>query len=175
MSKYYEDYIWKNGMPYGVKPKSEALPAGITYKVISDPYHKRISIEKYSEGNFTEVIYDSALFDFRHLQPARQTAWQKSSISDTVCHIRDQDDRLILIEKYLFEGQRCRECRASSPCGLLISIQKIYYVDCQDPFNGVILFDSNQHQVLIKRYQIDSASMEFTDLLEESWEPKTTP
>ncbi|MGZ3633348.1 MAG: hypothetical protein ACXU9U_04950 [Parachlamydiaceae bacterium] len=44
MSKYYRDYIWKEGIPYGI----EAIESfeTITYKIAMDPYRKRIAIEK---------------------------------------------------------------------------------------------------------------------------------
>ncbi len=176
MSKHYQDYFWKNGSPYGIssfKP-GESEIVGATYKIVSDPYHKRISIEKYHNGEFTQVVYDSALFDFRHLQPVHQATWQKTAVSESeqlsICHIRNQDDRLILIEEYRFDNGLCRECRASSPQGILLSVQKIYYESLNDPFNGVILFDSNDHQVLKKRYQFDTETQQFTDLLEEQWD-----
>src|SRR5438105_2699280 len=73
----------------------------VSYKIIADPYYKRISIEKYIQGSFNSLLYDSAIFDFRHLKPAEQNAWQKTTVNDeeakVICHIRNQDDRLILI------------------------------------------------------------------------------
>lgn len=175
MSEYYRDYVWKNGLPYGIlKCTSETTPKGeITYKIASDPYHKRVSIEKYVDGNFSGVVYDSALFDFRHLKQGEQLAWQKTSISETeaaaVCHIRNQDDRLILIEEYVFEKGLCRECQAFSPVGSLLSVQKITYKSFKDPFNGVFLFDSNEHAVMSKHYEFDEETREFSTLLKEDW------
>jgi hypothetical protein len=103
MNVFYEDYVWKNGLPYGVRPFQENQNNGFSFKIASDPYKKRVSIEKYNKGKFLDVVYDSALFDFRHLKLGEQFAWQKIAISETeneaTCHIRNQDDRLILIEK----------------------------------------------------------------------------
>lgn len=172
--KYFTDYYWKDGAPRGLSPiPPESKHEGISYKIVADPYNKRISLEKYDKGQFLSIIYDSALFDFRHLKPREQYAWQKATIeendSQTICHIRNQDDRLILIEEYLFEENRCRECRAKSPHGLLISKQKILYKDLNDAFDGVILFDSNNHPIMLKKYKVDELSKEFTELLEEQW------
>ena len=175
MSKHYRDYFWKEGLPIGIGPSPEA-PPGISYKLPSDPYHKRVSIEKYRDGAFAGVVYDSALFNFRHLNTANQMSWQKAiveeSLEQAVCHIRDQDDRLILIEEYRFEENLCRECRAYSATRLLLSIQKMLYVELHDSFNGLILYDTNEHPVMSKKYVWDKAACAFSTLLEEKWTMK---
>ena len=152
MTKYHADYVWKGGLPYGIKEVQKGI--GITYKIVSDPYHKRNSIEKYEDGKFIEVIYDSALFDFRHLKPEHQYAWEKTTVEETdgqvICEIRDQNDRLVLKEKHVFEGDKCRTCYVYAPHGPLLSVQKILYKECGDPFDGVTLYDSNEHVVLTK-------------------------
>ena len=174
MTRHYKDYVWRGGLPYGVGPVDEdELLGSITYKISSDPYHKRVSIEKYEKGRFSSIIYDSALFDFRQLKLGEQLAWQKTLINETdqaaTCHIRNQDDRLILIEEYHFEGDRCRECKAYSPIGHLISIQKISYKDLKDGFNGVTLLDSQGRTVMSKHYDWDDTTKQFTTLLKEEW------
>ncbi|MEI8365805.1 MAG: hypothetical protein WCF65_05235 [Parachlamydiaceae bacterium] len=172
MTQHYNDYVWKKGLPYGVRPCGEDAP--LSYRIVSDPYHKRNSVEEYKSGCFSKVIYDSALFDFRQLKAELQTAWHKTLIEEagerTTCHIRNQDGRLILIEKYAFESNRCRECEAYSPQGILLSVQKIHYEKLKDPYDGVTLFDSNAHQVLLKKYAIDEETGEFTQLLHEQWD-----
>lgn len=175
VSQHYIDYIWKHGLPYGIRPCPPGEPIrGMTYKIVSDPYHKRNSVEQYFDGNFKSVIYDSVLFDFRQIKQGEQLSWQKTQISETentaVCHIRNQDDRLVLIEKYAFTNDRCRECRAFSPQGIPISVQKIYYAALNDPYNGTALFDINEHPVMQKKYKTDESSGEFSELLEEKWE-----
>ena len=170
MSKYYRDYVWKDGIPYGIDPVEET--ADITYKIPMDPYRKRISIEQYKHGSFSQVIYDSALFDFRHLKSSEQTAWQKVTFQkgdQTVSHILNQDDRLVLIETYKYEHEICKECLAKSAHHIPISHQIMYYTALQDPFNGVILFDLNAHPVMYKKYTVDEVTGEFTELLEEQW------
>jgi len=179
LTKHYRDYYWKDGLPQGLSAFNlDESIKGLSYKISSDPYHRRVSIEKYIDEDFDRLIYDSGLFDFRHLHPSRQTTWQKTQISETkeqvISHIRDQDDRLLLIEDYRFENHLCRECRASSPFGILLSIQKIYYKTLGDDFNGVTLVDCNDHTVLLKRYEFDENSQEFTQLLEEQWDMKST-
>lgn len=173
MTKSCRDYYWKEGKPYEYQPTSEPL-SGISYKIISDPYYKRISIEQYENGRFSKVVYDSAFFDFRHLKPMHQTAWQKATIEESdrviVCHIRNQDDRLILIEEYQFENNLCRLCKAFSPQGNLVSLQKIFYRSFNDSFDGVILYDSNAHPITSKRYTWDSKTCAFTDLIDEQWD-----
>lgn len=172
MSKFFEDYVWKNGKPYGIAKKPSQND--ISYKIIADPYYKRISVEKYICESFDSIIYDSAIFDFRHLTPAEQNAWQKITIQEdsnkAICHIRNQDDRLILIEEYIFESNLCRECRSFSPHGIQVSSQNMYYKSLKDRFNGTILFDRNNHQVMYKTYETDSQTNEFSKLLVEKWD-----
>lgn len=177
LSKIYENYIWKNGMPYGIQGKfaqQAPVDGDLYFKIISDPYHKRISIEQYVYLTFSKVIYDSAIFNFRSLNAAEQNAWQKSAISETetsvTCHIRNQDDRLILIESYTFLNSKCRECHSFSPHGLPVSIQKMYYTSLGDTFNGTVLYDSNSHPVMYKKYQLDPLTQEFAEMIEENWD-----
>lgn len=171
MTKYYEDYVWKEGIPYGIR---EVDPMAVSsYKIAMDPYRKQISIESYSQSNFVRIVYDSALLDFRKLKPVEQYAWQKMSIKETpetsVCLIRNQDDRVILIETYLFERNLCRECRVSSSHGIPLSIQRMSYKLLGDPYNGVVLFDQNEHQVMYKHYDADETTGEFTQVIKEEW------
>lgn len=170
--KHYLSYIWKEGIPYGIQTAEDPYTQSLTYKIISDPYHKWISLEEYSKNHYVKTIYDSSLLDFRNLKPAKQHAWQKITLSESdkevVSVIRDHNDRVILFENYLFEEERCRECKTTSPYGNLLSIQKILYQAAGDPFNGVILYDSNEKPVMHKKYKIDEAG-EFTELLEENW------
>lgn len=169
MNPYYRDYFWKEGLPYGIEKMPS--PEDITYKVVMDPYKKRISIEKYSWGDFLELVYDSALFDFRNLKTENQLAWEKTAIPDSsVSIIRDQNDRVILREEYEFESQRCRKCTIYSPQGILIGIQRMYYQEMSDSFNGVILNDANDHQVMRKEYEMSKALNEFGQLTREVWD-----
>jgi hypothetical protein len=175
MSDYYADYIWIGGVPHGTRKLSNEAEADCSYKISMDPYRKRISIEKYAhEAIFSHIVYDSALFDFRHLKNDTQMAWQKVVASDTPDHvtslIRDQDDRLILIEKYEFENQMCRRCTITSPHGILLSRQNMYYTALKDSFNGVILFDSNCHPIVCKKYECNDNGYEFTKLLSVEWD-----
>ncbi len=169
MNKHYSDYFWKNGKPYGREMVGEGF--AMSYKIIADPYYKRISIEKYNCGVFVKIIYDSYLFDFRKLKLEEQAVWQKRAVEETdevmECHIRDQDDRLILIEKYRFQDQICRECATYSPHGLLLTVQKILYSQLGDSFNGVVLFDPEERMIMCKLYNTHKDPFSFAELLEE--------
>lgn len=176
MIKHFHDYIWREGIPYGIgfieDPSQLHTP---TYKIVMDPYRKRISIEKYSKGLFEGIVYDSALLDFRHLKKPEQMAWEKTTQHDDngslICLIRNQDDRLLFFETYLFESELCRECRVKSVHGYPLSTHRMFYTALNDPFNGVILYDCNEHPVMMKRYDINPETGEFTTLLEETWNP----
>jgi hypothetical protein len=175
MIRHYRDYFWEKGSPRGLEAV-EPLPGLKSVKLISDPYHKHLSIEEYTGETFNRLIYDSRLLDFRHLTPAHQMAWQKEKIEETadqtICLIRNQDDRLLYREVYHFQEKLCRECQIYSLHNLLLSRQKIFYACFGDPFNGIELYDSNSHLVMTKRYAVDEES-QFTDLLEENWSPST--
>lgn len=171
MTKYFLDYVWIGGKPFGIKP---AEPNGIAFKIISDPYFKHITIERYTKDQFTDIVYDSALLDFRHLRRPEHAAWQKNTLTNDqgnpIAQIHNQDDRLIFIETYRFVQDLCKECYVTSPHGFLLSIHRMYYSKFGDPFDGVILFDRNDHPVMIKRYQFDEVQQQYTELLEEQWD-----
>lgn len=166
MHHHFKSYYWKNGKPYG-EGKTEDF-SGFTYRIVIDPYHKRYSLEEYSQGQFARIIYDSALFDFRHLRQPEQASWQKVSWKDNMSLIRNHDDRIILMETYAFESDLCRECRLHLPQGLLLSTHKLFYTSLNDPFNGVILYDTNQKPVMKKTYEMDESA--FGKLLSEEWD-----
>lgn len=174
MSQYYRDYIWREGIPYGIEAVEGSAP--LVYKIPMDPYRKRIVIEKYMQGKFSGIVYDSAFLDFRHLKPAEQTAWQKCILSEddhcTLAAIYNQDDRLIVMESYFFENNFCRQCKAVSGHGIPISQQKIFYKHLGDAINGVLLLDINDHPVMFKNYTSDESSGEFLELIEELWDGK---
>jgi hypothetical protein len=170
MTKHYRNYFWKEGIPCGLDPVDENK-ADQSYKVVIDPYRKRISLEKYSHGKFLTTIYDSALLNFRHLNQIEQQSWQKTPICDsaerTECLIRDQDDRVLFIETYTFEKNYCKKCMARSPQGVILSIQEMHYKILGEKENEVILYDTNHHPVLQKIYEADPLSGEFTTLIKE--------
>lgn len=172
MPHHYANYYWKKGRPVGLEKVDTSHP--LSYKLISDPYYKWISIESYKNGKFNSVIYDSKLFDFRHLKIENQAAWQKEDLKEDSLQprslIRNHDDRAILIEHYTFKENLCRECCSFSPHGILISIQKLFYTVSGDSFNGVVMYDTNLHPVMRKTYAWDSKTEIFSDLLKEEWE-----
>lgn len=174
MHKYFKDYFWKEGIPYGANAIDEPSNfSALSYKIVMDPYRKHISIESYLNGQFSTAVYDSVLLDFRHLKVAAQTAWQKSVIHDNQgnvnCIIRNQDDRILFLESHFFQQGFCRECRVLSVHGIALSTHRMFYTALGDHFNGVILFDRNSHPVMLKRYDVDGETGEFTQLLKEDW------
>lgn len=171
MSKYYRDYFWKDGIPYGLDPLSD--PSATSYKIPMDPYRKKISIEKYEWGDFFTQVYNSELLDFRSLKVENQLAWERTALPKSEgpkSLIRDQNDRVILIEEYVFRKTRCIECRILTPHKVLIAVQNIYYKEFNEAFDGVILRDANNHQVMSKEYAMNSQTNEFGDLLKENWD-----
>lgn len=175
--KHYRDYIWKEGIPYGIQIEENISSVGTTYKIVADPYRKWISLEEYHDGKYSKTIYDSLLLDFRKLKPAAQNAWNKIQIKDEdqaiTSLIRDHNDRVILFEHYAFEDGRCRSCTATSAFGQTLSHQKIFYKTLGDNFDGVILYDANHYPVMRKKYKVDPESDEFGELLEENWNPRS--
>lgn len=177
MTKHYQDYKWKEGIPYGINALDS--PRGINYKISMDPYRKRITIEKYQDQTFDTVLYDTAFLDFRSLKSLDQTAWQKSILTESpkqiTCLLRNQDDRVVFVEEHHMENGCCRECRVHSPQGYPLSIHKMYYKALGDRFDGVILYDPQFRPVMYKTYQIDPKTSEFSDLIEECWKVEKTP
>jgi hypothetical protein len=168
MADYFADYYWKKGVPQGIGLCDPVK--GISYKIVTDPYHKRYTIEIYESGVFFELAYDSFLLDFRKLTPVEQTAWQREAIhttpDETTNVIRNIDDRIIVIETIRYVDHLSRECIIHSPHQVLLAKQVMFYEKLQDPFNGVILYDRYDKPVMVKVYSLDEKG-EFAELLEE--------
>jgi hypothetical protein len=174
MHHYFCNYHWKNGVPHGIGLKAQMRQdREISYKIVMDPYRKRISLEKYEGSQFSSLIYDSALLDFRHLKQGERIEWEREIVAESshkmVCHIRNREERLLFVETHFLEQNQCQECHIHSAHGVLLAIQKMRYVTAGDPFNGVTLFDTNAHQVLEKHYDIHETTGLFTELRKESW------
>lgn len=173
MSGFYLDYYWSQGVPKGLHSLDKA--EAVCFKVITDPYRKRFTVEKYSGPQFHSVVYDSFLFDFRMLKKKEEMeAWTRESVSETrECQrnlIRNMEERILLVEEIGFIGQHCHSCRLLSPHGIWTGTQMISKKEEGHPFNGVTLYDTLNRPVLIKKYEVDSLSGEFTQLLEEEWD-----
>lgn len=167
---FCSDYYWKNGKPVGKQPIGAIHPDDRPYyKIVIDPYFKRISVEQYENHHWNSTVYDSLLLDFRKLNEREQLSWQKvvqfSDSEKVECIIRDHDDRVICIEKHILSHTLPVECRLYSPLGAHLATQKISYQSKGDPFNGVTLFDATGRRVREKRYEWDLHSQEFTNLL----------
>lgn len=81
--------------------------------------------------------------------------------------IRNMDERIILREEAFFDGDYCHTCKFYSPHGVFIASQKI--VKKSTEFTGVKLLDILDHPILIKHYEVDPQSGEFSTLLTEIW------
>lgn len=178
MYKHYNDYYWKSGKPYG---RGEVLASEnqASYKIIVDPYFKRFSIEKYCFEQFDCIIYDSVLLDFRHLTLGDQIAWRhemlKNENGSSLAVLRNHDDRAILLESHSFEGKYCRTCQTSSLFGNRLATHRMFYKSLNDSFNGLVLYDVEQRPVMMKTYEIDPVTEEFSKLLTEEWNMQTLP
>lgn len=167
MHKAYKDYYWKNGKPYG---QNAALSSDRTsFRIFVDPYFKRYTVEELLEGRFHRLIYDSALFDFRHLKRPENDKWRREPLSETQWLLRDEIDRPILKEVYTFQDDLCCQTQILTPQDHPVALQKITYTHLGDPFDGVTLYDLNNKTVLRKTYAWDAPSRTFTTLLEECW------
>lgn len=179
MIKHYQSYYWKKGKPYGRDKIEDPTTSLLSYKIVPDPYYRRFSIEKYKKGKFEKIVYDSFLFDFRHLKPEEQAAWQKELIEEnnetTRCLLRNQDDRAVLFETYSFHNDHCRSCMIYSIHGLYVAKNCMYYCHLGDSFNGVVLYDSENQPVMMKTYTFDLTSGEFSNLLSEEWDMSILP
>lgn len=168
------NYRWDHGTPKGLKKISEPT-CGPYYTVVGDPYRKRFSIEKFVNKKFDSIVYDSALFDFRHLKPEHQATWEKIALEESKEEasylIRDHYGRAIVVEKYTFKEDRCIQCHAYYPDGPLLSQQKMFYQELGDPFNGVILYDRERRSIVRKEYLVENG--QFTELLHEDWAPSS--
>ncbi len=173
MFKFFRDYYWKQGLPYGQGPLSQGA-GGDAFKIVMDPYRKRVSIERYKNGAFVGIDYDSQWLNFRHLKPEHQLQWQREvileNVATTVNLIRDQDDRIILKEVIEFEEDYCKTCKVYTPSDNPISIHRMFYQALSDPFDGVTLYDNNERIVLRKYYSFDESERVFTDLIKEEWD-----
>lgn len=180
MVTHYRDYGWVKGVPKGIErlDTGDLSPDLQYYRIITDPYHKRYTVERYESGRFSTVVYDSMLLDFRHIKPAEQQGWSKETASadeNTVtCIIRNPDDRVIYLETHRFEGEICRECQILTPQGLLLATNRMFYIQRGDQANRVVLYDRQDKPVMFKTYASDEQG-QFTDLIEEQWNPQQFP
>ncbi|MBB64432.1 MAG: hypothetical protein CMO81_05155 [Waddliaceae bacterium] len=168
---FFSSYYWSDALPYGLNKvrQEEAEVHKHLYKIVSDPYHKHVTIESYLYGCFDRVVYDSLFLDFRHLHPQFQTAWEKQTLSSDTVLIRDQDDRVRLIEQYRFEEEYCVYCETRSAHGFLISQQEIMHRILGASIDGLLLKDSAGFPVMFKEYSSDKAG-QFIEVQNELWQ-----
>lgn len=173
MSKHFKDYYWKEGKPCGKGFVEHPEKEDLTVKIVADPYYKKITIEAYAKGQFSTIIYDSSLLDFRQMKKSDFHAWEKITTEETeekmISLIKNQNDQVIFKETQYFRDGLTTECLLTTPEGQPLSFHKIFYTSFGDPFNGVILYDRNKHPVMSKKYDIDEKTQEFTNVIEETW------
>ena len=178
MYAHFLDYYWKGGKPYG-REAADASNTPASYKIIADPYYKRFTIEKYRFKAFDKIIYDSALLDFRSLKEKDQSQWWREILKEekvsSRCLLRNQDDRAILFESLTFEGAMCRKCETLSIHGIPLAHHLMHYRKLNDTFDGVVLYDSERRPVMMKVYECDDETGEFTQLLSEEWNMQILP
>lgn len=171
MNRHIADYFWQEGTPQPLKYIEQE--AALSYKIVADPYNKHISIEKYIDGNFSAIIYDSAQLDFRHLRTQGQAAWERTLVredcKEALYLLRDHNDRIKFLEICLFDRGICRQGLVCSPNGALLSRHTICYTALGDSFDGVELYDSNDHIVMRKLYKPMADEIAFGDILNEDW------
>lgn len=161
-------------MPFGLSPV-DPVNAPLSYQIISDPYHKRFSIEKYCYGVWASVVYDSLLLDFRMLHPHAYQAWERFDLSierenEQQALLKNEEGRVVLREHLFFRAGRCHTCLLYSVHGIFLAYHCLFYEAVGDPFNGVILYDTEGKPVMTKHYALDPMTEAFTTLLEEEWE-----
>lgn len=171
MEHYFCDYCWRKGRPYGKKQTERS--ASVAYKIVTDPYHRRYSIERYVSGRFESVVYDSILLDFRRLNESWYDAWERELVESSERHVvtilKDEEGRARIRETSHYRGGVPVQCDLESIHGVLVAVQKIYRTSFDDPWNGVILLDREGRPVMQKLYDIVDVG-EFGALREEHWE-----
>ena len=144
MFPFYRDYFWKGGKPFGVQKVDPLTADQRVFRIVSDPYHKWISIETYLGEAFDAIIYDSRFLDFRKLKPTEQIAWRKKSVGEAAAWIFNEDDRVILKEVCCYKEGLCREVKIYSPYQTLIC----RYVMVDGPLGSLLLYDSQSRPVM---------------------------
>ncbi len=176
-----DDYVWINGVPHE-KKKNLALQGKCpprSYHIVSDPYRKRILIEKYFSHVFDSLVYDSALLDFRHLRTMDEGAWEREHRLRTPMReeswLRDPNGRLVLRENVFYQHKEPYRCELYSPHGIFLAWHAIYNKNLGYSWNGVIFFDRQNHPVFWKEYLLDAETNSFTDLIREEWDMSRSP
>lgn len=143
--------------------KAADASAPFAYRILADPYNKRISIERYRFGRFDGLIYDSLFLDFRTLTERDQKAWSQEELpqddSRLTILVRDMNERVLYLEENHFnEEGRCIRCDIKTPNGWLLASNHILE-------DGVELYDCAGKLVGKKKYAVDENGV-FRDLLE---------
>ena len=166
---FFTDYVWINGRPKGRSERLDESSDALAYKIVKDPYGKRISLERFQSGKFLDCLYDSHLFDFRVLCSKVDSSWQKidtGSITEPSSWIIDHDDRTIAKEIYHFDKELCTECHIYYPQGPLVAKQKMAYQGKENFLCAIALFDISNHPAGLKIFAPDGSGA----CIFESWD-----
>jgi hypothetical protein len=142
---FYRDYAWKKGSPHGFKRGAHLK--GISYRILSDSYQKKVVIERYKNRKFDLCIYDSSLIDFRKLKNqegkelwySEELSFKKSDLESAL--VRDECDRAVVIERYHYLEGTLVETEIFTPHQILIARQKFTYF--------------SEDQLLMKFYDVE--------------------
>ena len=174
-SLFYKDYHWVEGLPKGLSPLTEdEVPENeLSFKIMSDSYLKRFSVERYVKGKYQELIYDSHVYDFRLLKVEAMHAWSREPLresqDESFCLVRDHDDRVILKERGVFKDSYCVECTLYSPYESILGVQTMSYQELGDAENTALLRDAYGKPVMLKRFASDDEGG-FSRLVETKWD-----
>lgn len=175
----FQDYFWKEGIPIGLRPRKGVSLLPRHYKIVTDPYRKRWVVEKYTEGVWEGVIYDSALFDFRRLKIMAEEPWERETICRTreqeTILLRDPEDRLVAREIFSFQGGKQKRWELQSIHGIPICSHTLFSTLWGDSFSGLVLRDREGRMILWKQYELDPNTHAFSKLVRESWDPHHEP
>ncbi len=124
---YYRDYTWIKGRPF-VTGKGGVFQ-GLSYKILSDSYQKKIVIERYQDGAFDRTIYDSSILDFKTIKKSEgKELWYREEIEKGVALIRDECGRVIALEKFYYNKRNLEQTEIYSPHKVLIARQNFIYL-----------------------------------------------
>lgn len=169
----FRDYSWDKGRPIG-RIRCAAKETPISYKIVHDPYYKRICIERYAWGLFQESIYDSCLLDFRSFRQGKEpVAWERQLIQETDKELRflvkDEEDRVRFLENHTLESGRTVKGEIFSMHGLFLCSHHLFWRDKGDAWNGLQIWDREGRLVLTKNYTLTPNTGDFADLIAEKW------
>ena len=172
---YFKEYIWNKGRPMGLKG-CDPQKTPLSYKIVHDPYYKRICVEKYAFLRFQETVYDSLLLDFRSFRQGKEpAAWERQLLQETETLlqfiVKDEEDRVRFLETHILEAGRTVKGETFSMHGIFLCSHQLFWQSQGDSWTGLQIWDREKNLVLTKRYTTAADSEEFAELIAEKWGP----